>query len=54
MMLETLSGIMPIIAWTVVIMLFTVPQLWGAAFTFSLLGHLSQFVTKKVNRSIQR
>ncbi|MCP4298257.1 MAG: hypothetical protein GY786_21945 [Proteobacteria bacterium] len=53
-MLETFSTILPYIAMAVVIMLFSIPQIWGAVFTFSLLGHLSQFLTKKKNRSITR
>lgn len=53
-MLETFSAVMPYIALGVVIMLFSVPQIWGAVFTFSLLGHLSQFLIKKKDRSVVR
>ena len=45
--MELLFAILPYIAVLAVVMLFTVPQVWGAVFTFSLLGHLSQFIQKK-------
>ncbi|MDH5561368.1 MAG: hypothetical protein OEY59_11005 [Deltaproteobacteria bacterium] len=38
--------ILPFFAWAVCIALFTIPQVWGAVFTLSLLGHLSQFIKK--------
>jgi hypothetical protein len=53
-MLEILTTFMPAVAMIVVIMLFSIPQVWGAVFTFSLLGHLSQFLTKKEERSVSR
>ena len=44
----------PYIAWAVCIALLAIPGLWGAVFTFSLLGHLSQFLFKKEKTRVSR
>ena len=44
----------PYIAWFVCIALLAIPGLWGAVFTFSLLGHLSQFLFKKDRTRVAR
>jgi len=52
--LEFLNAIFPLIAWTVCVLLLSIPALFGAVFTFSLLGHLSQFVFKKSSLRVER
>jgi len=44
---DFINTIFPLIAWTVCIILFLLQSLFGAVFTFSLLGHLSQLIFKK-------
>ena len=39
--LDIVYSILWILAWTACILLFTIPQIWGAFFTVSLIGHLS-------------
>ncbi|MCP4673386.1 MAG: hypothetical protein GY857_19020 [Desulfobacula sp.] len=45
--MELLNMVFPLIAWGVCILLLSIPGLFGAVFTFSLLGHLAQYVFKK-------
>jgi hypothetical protein len=52
--LDFLNTVFPIIAWTVCIILFAIPALFGGVFTFSLLGHLTQFVFKKKSLRVER
>jgi len=52
--MDILNAVFPLIAWTVVILLLSLPGLWGAVFTFSLLGHLSQFIYKKSSLRVER
>ena len=49
-----LDTVFPIIAWTVCILLFAIPGLFGGVFTFALLGHLTQLVFKKTSLSVER
>jgi len=46
--------IFTLIAWTVCGLLFLLQSLFGAVFTFSLLGHLVQFVFKKSSLRVDR
>ncbi len=46
--------IFPYIAWGVCIALLAIPGVWGAVFTFSLLGHLTQFIFKRSNTRVPR
>jgi len=52
--MEFLSTIIPYVAWFAVFALFSIPALWGAVFTFTLLGHLTQFVFKKEKLTVNR
>ncbi|MDM8540734.1 hypothetical protein QUF90_06570 [Desulfococcaceae bacterium HSG9] len=52
--MEFLDTIFPWIAWTVCALLFLLQSLFGAVFTFSLLGHLTQFVFKKSPLRVER
>ena len=52
--MELINWVFPLIAWAVVILLLSLPGLWGAVFTFSLLGHLSQIVFKKTPTRVER
>jgi len=52
--MDILNAVFTLIAWTVVILLLSLPGLWGAVFTFSLLGHLSQFIYKKSSLRVER
>ncbi len=45
--MEILNAIFPFIAWGVCILLLSIPGLFGAVFTFSLLGHLTQLIFKE-------
>ena len=49
-----LDAIFPLIAWAVCILLMSLPGLWGAVLTFSLLGHLCQLVFKKSTLRVSR
>jgi hypothetical protein len=49
-----LNLVFPLIAWAVVILLLSLPGLWFAVFTFSLLGHMCQFVFKKSSWRVER
>lgn len=40
------NGILALIAWAVCIALFLLQGLFGAVITFSMLGHLSQILSK--------
>jgi len=51
---EFLDMIFPLIAWGVCALLFMLQSLFGAAFTFSLLGHLTQFVSEKSSLNVER
>jgi len=51
---EFLNTVFPLIAWTVCIMLFAIPGLFGGVFLLSLLGHLTQFVFKKKSLRVER
>ncbi len=44
--LETFLIILPYLAVFVCVALFAIPALWGAVFTFSLFGHLTQIIFK--------
>jgi hypothetical protein len=46
--------IFTLIAWTVCILLLSLPSLLGVVVTFSLLGHLSQIVFKKTSMRVDR
>ncbi len=46
--------IFTVIAWTVCGLLFMLQTFFGIALTFSLLGHLTQFVFKKSSLHIDR
>jgi len=48
--MEFIFSILWILAWIACIMLFTIPQIWGAFFTISLLGHLTQFLPGNGNK----
>jgi len=52
--MDILNMIFPLIAWSVCILLLSIPALFGAVFTFSLLGHLSQFLFKKLSLRVER
>ena len=52
--MDLLNMVFPLIAWSVCILLLSIPGLFGAVFTFSLLGHLSQFVFKKSSLRVTR
>jgi hypothetical protein len=52
--LDFLNTVFPIIAWTVCIILFALPGLFGVVFMFSLLGHLTQIVFKKTSLRVER
>ena len=52
--MDILNTVFPLIAWSVCILLLSLPGLFGAVFTFSLLGHLSQFVFKKTSLNVDR
>jgi hypothetical protein len=52
--LDFLDTIFPVIAWTVCIILALLQSLFGAVFTFSLLGHLSQLIFKKSSLRVER
>jgi len=52
--MDIINMVFPLIAWSVCILLLSLPGLWGAVFTFSLLGHLSQFVFKKSSLRVER
>ncbi len=47
--MEIINAVFPLIAWSVCILLLSIPGVFGAVFTFSLLGHLTQLFFKKVN-----
>jgi hypothetical protein len=51
---DLLTAVFPLIAWTVCILLFLLQLLFGAVFTFSLLGHLAQLVFSKVVSRAER
>ena len=44
---EIVNEIMPVIAFVVVLALFSIPAVWGMYVTCSLLGHLSQLLKTK-------
>jgi len=52
--MDILNTVFPLIAWSVCILLLSLPGLWGAVFTFSLLGHLTQIVFKKKSLRVER
>ncbi len=52
--MEILNTVFPWIAWTVCAILFLLQSLFGAVFTFSLLGHFTQLVFKKSSLRIER
>jgi len=52
--LDFLNTVFPIIAWTVCIILFAIPGLFGAVFMLSMMGHLTQFVFKKTSLRVDR
>ncbi|MCP4687863.1 MAG: hypothetical protein GY859_07415 [Desulfobacterales bacterium] len=52
--MELLDTIFPVIAWTVVLLLFGLQNLFGIALTFSLFGHLSQYISKKSSSRVDR
>ena len=49
-----MNFVFDLIAWAVVILLLSLPGLWFAVFTFSLLGHLTQIVFKKRSLRVDR
>ncbi len=49
-MVEFMLNLIYILGWLICLLLFLVPQIWGAFFTLSLLGHLSQFLPGSGNK----
>ncbi len=52
--MDFLNPVLPIIAWTVCIILFAIPALFVGVFMFSMLGHLTQLVFKKSSLRVER
>ncbi|MBT4288682.1 MAG: hypothetical protein HOD92_15250 [Deltaproteobacteria bacterium] len=49
-----IDTLFPYIAWLVCIALLTIPALWGAVFTATLFGHLTQLVFKREKLKVPR
>ena len=52
--MDFLNTVFPLIAWTVCIILFAIPALFGGVFMLSMLGHLTQLVFKKSSLRVER